>query len=111
MKGDIRNARREQYIEIIESADYRVSSRDIAAQMYICHNQVIRDLKALGLFDMWIAKSGKKSLKNREEFYEEHYFNAQYKPTHAMLARKLNLTPAQVGRDIKKLKEQKGLLN
>ena len=57
MKGYNSEARRSMYEEILRNAYYRPSSREIADEVHVCHNQVLKDLRNLGLYDEDIVTS------------------------------------------------------
>ena len=103
--------RKEMYLEILENATYRMSSREIAEKVFFSHNQVIRDLKRLGLYEMWKnLSSDDAALKRREDLYKEYYFGVKYKPTCRELGEQIGLSHTQVAKDLKLLKEKYGYL-
>lgn len=110
MKKEELQERKEKYLEILSNATYRLSSREIADKVFICHNQVLKDLKKFGLYEMWLSLENDGTLKRREEEYQEYYFRAKYKPTYRELGEIMGLSHTQVFRDIKLLKEKYGYL-
>ena len=107
MKGYNSEARRSQYEEILENAYYRPSSREIAEEVHVCHNQVLKDLRILGLYEKWLSLDSCRSLRLREGFYEKFYFNQEVKPSFRVLGEKLGISHAQVSRDLKVLMKEK----
>lgn len=89
------------YLEILSNARYRLSSREIADKVFICHNQVLKDLKKFGLYDMWLELDNNAALKRREDLYQEYYFKAKYKPTCRELGEQIGLFHTQVAKDLK----------
>lgn len=108
MKKEELQERKEKYIEILENAEYRLSSREIAEKVFICHNQVLKDLKKFGLYEMWQNLSDATAVKRREALYKEYYFDAKYKPTCRELGEQLGLSHNQVARDLRVLKAKYG---
>ena len=107
MKGYNSEVRRSQYEEILRNAYYRPSSREIADEVNVCHNQVLRDLKNLGLYDDWMALDNRRSLRLREGFYDKLYFNKETKPSLRELGERFGLSHAQVSRDLKVLQDER----
>ena len=109
MNIEKQNERRKMYLEVLENAEYRLSSREIANKVFICHTQVLRDLKKFGLYDKWLSLENNGTLKRREELYKEYYFDAKYKPTYRELGKMIGLSHTQVAKDLKILKEKMAL--
>lgn len=101
--------RKNKYIKIIENATYRISLRDIADELYISHVQVVRDLKAFGLYEKWKSLDSSKALKLRKELYDEYYFGVKYKPTCRELGKQIGLSHTQVAKDLKILNSENSL--
>ena len=106
MKKEELQERKEKYLEILSNATYRLSSREIAEKVFLCHNQVLRDLKRLGLYEMWLSLENDGALKRREEEYQKYYFGVENKPTYRELGKIMGLSHTQVYRDLKILKEK-----
>lgn len=108
LKKEELQERKEKYIEILSNATYRLSSREIAEKVFICHNQVLKDLRKFGLYEMWLSLENDGALKRREALYKEYYFDAKYKPTCRELGEKLGLSHNQVAIDLRVLKAKYG---
>lgn len=98
--------RLDEYLDIFEKSTHRPTVRELAEQIGVCAVQVSKDIKILGLTDMWMSLPKQTALDRREKFYIENYFNEDIKPTATYLARKLYLTRKQVAEDLRKLSKK-----
>lgn len=98
--------RLDEYLDIFEKSIHRPTVRELAEQIGVCAVQVSKDIKILGLTDMWMSLPKQTALDRREKFYIENYFNEDIKPTATYLARKLYLTRKQVAEDLRKLSKK-----
>ena len=111
-KNDFNGAqllRRKDYIHIFENISYRPTTRELGELLGYSAYTVSRDIRDLGLTEMWKSLHRVTATERREQFYLDNYFNKDKKPSCSVLGRKLYLTRKQVAQDIKKLKKKYGM--
>lgn len=100
--------RKEKYLSLFKELEYKPSTRELAPMLGISANQVSRDLRELGLTELWNSLNEKTPLNDREKYYKENYFNLsmEERPSTHQIAKELGISHNSVARDIRALSEK-----
>ena len=100
--------RKVKYLEIFQSIDHKPSTRELAQMIGVSHNCVARDLRELGLIEIYNSLKERTILDLREPFYKEWYFDLplSQRPSTHQLAKKLCTSHNTVARDLRALSKK-----